>query len=152
MEISIKIQNLDKLKAAFQKAPVIATREFGRAIERTAFKIEGDAKRNAPVNKQSGGGTLRQSISSHMTGKASAVIESKAKYSAYVDQGTKPHIIRVKNAKVLANRRTGQIFGKVVRHPGTKATNYFSNSVKAGEKFINNELGQALQNVLNSIR
>ncbi len=86
MEISIKIENLDKLKAAFQKAPTIATSEFGRAIERTAFKIEGDAKRAAPVNKQSGGGTLRQSISSKMTGKASAVIQSKAKYSAYVDQ------------------------------------------------------------------
>ncbi len=152
MEISIKIQNLDKLKAAFQKAPTIATSEFGRAIERTAFKIEGDAKRAAPVNKQSGGGTLRQSISSKMTGKASAVIQSKAKYSAYVDQGTKPHIIRVKNARVLANKRTGQFFGKVVNHPGTKAQPYFSNAIKSGEKFINNELTQALQNVLNSIR
>ncbi len=152
MEISIKIQNLDKLKAAFQKAPSVATSEFGRAIERTAFKIEGDAKRAAPVNKQSGGGTLRQSISSKMTGKASAVIQSKAKYSAYVDQGTKPHIIRVKNARVLANKRTGQFFGKVVNHPGTKAQPYFSNAIKSGEKFINNELTQALQNVLNSIR
>ncbi len=152
MEISIKIQNLDKLKAAFLKAPSIATREFGTAIEKTAFKIQADAFRAAPVNKQSGGGTLRQSIKARMTGKASAVIESKAKYSAYVDQGTKPHIIRVKNARVLANKRTGQFFGKIVHHPGTKATNYFSNSVKSGEKFINNELTTALQNVLNSIR
>ncbi len=152
MELSIKIQNLDKLKAAFQKAPAIATSEFGRAIERTAFKIESEAKRNAPVNKQSGGGTLRQSISSRMTGKASAVIESKAKYSAYVDQGTRPHIIRVKNARVLANRRTGQIFGKIVHHPGTKSQPYFSTAVKAGEKFVNNELQTALQNVLNSIK
>ncbi len=151
MEVSIEIQNLDKLKAAFQKAPAIATREFGTAIEKTAFKIEGDAKRNAPVNKQSGGGTLRQSISSKMTGKASAVIQSKAKYSAYVDQGTKPHIIRVKNARVLANRRTGQIFGKVVWHPGTRAQPYFSQSVKNNESFMNNELGNALQNVLNAI-
>lgn len=152
MEISIKIENLDKLKAAFLKAPAIATAEYGRAIEKTAFKIEGDAKRAAPVNKQSGGGNLRQSISSRMTGKASAVIESKAKYSAYVDQGTRPHIIRAKNAKVLANRRTGQFFGKVVKHPGIKSQPYFSNAVKSGEKFINTELTTALQNVLNSIR
>ena len=152
MEISIKIQNLDKLKAAFLKAPAIATAEYGRAIERTAFKIEGDAKRAAPVNKGSGGGTLRQSISSKMTGKASAVIQSKAKYSAYVDQGTKPHIIRVKNARVLANRRTGQIFGKVVRHPGTRKNPYFTNALKGNESFMNNELQNAMQNVLNSIR
>ena len=152
MELSIKIQNLDKLKAAFLKAPSIAMTQYGRAIERTAYKIEGDAKRNAPVNKGTGGGNLRQLISSRMTGKASAIIESKAKYSAYVDQGTRPHIIRIRNAKVLANRRTGQIFGKVVKHPGTKKQPYFTNAVQSGEKFINTELNTALQNVLNSIR
>jgi HK97 gp10 family phage protein len=152
MDISIKIKNLAQLKAAFQKAPAIATREFGTAIEKTAFKIEGEAKRNAPVNKQSGGGNLRQSISSRMIGKASAVVQSKAKYSAYVDQGTKPHIIRVKNARVLANRRTEQFFGKIVHHPGTRKQPYFTDALKSGEKFINNELTQAIQNIFNSIR
>lgn len=152
MEISIKIQNLDGLKRAFQKSPSIATSEFGRAIEKTTFKIEGDAKRKAPINKQSGGGNLRQLITSRMTGKASAVIESKAKYSAYVDQGTRPHIISVVNKKVLANRRTGKIFGRVVKHPGTRAQPYFSNAIKGGESYLNNSLQEALQNVLNSIR
>ena len=152
MEISIKIENLDQLKRAFEKSPAIATREFGQAIEKTAFKIEGDAKRKAPVNKQSGGGNLRQSISSRMTGKASAEIVSKAKYSAYVDQGTRPHIISVVNKKVLANRRTGQIFGRMVRHPGTRAQPYFSDAVQSGESYLNNSLQAALQNVLNSIR
>lgn len=151
MEISIKIENLAKLKSAFLKAPALATREFGTAIERSAFKIEGDAKRKAPVNKESGGGNLRQSIGSRMTGAASAVVESKAKYSAYVDQGTRPHIIRVKNAKVLANRRTGQIFGRVVKHPGTRKQPYFTDAVTGNESFLNNELTNAMQNVLNSI-
>lgn len=151
MEISIKIINLDKLKAAFQKSPSIATAEYGRAIERTAFKIESDAKRAAPVNKGSGGGNLRQLISSRMSGKASAIIESKAKYSAYVDQGTRPHIIRARNAKVLANRRTSQFFGKIVNHPGTRKQPYFTNAVEGNIPFINNELKTALQNILNSI-
>ena len=152
MEISIKIQNIEKLAAAFKKAPALATAQFDKAIERTARKIEGDAKRAAPVNKGSGGGTLRQSISSRMTGKARAVVESKAKYSAYVDQGTKPHIIRVRNARVLANRRTGRFFGRVVNHPGTKANPYFSQSLKNNESFMNNELTTATQNILNSIK
>lgn len=152
MEISIKIENLDALKAAFLKAPSIAAPLYGRAIEQTAFMIESDAKRNAPVNKQSGGGNLRQLISSRMTGKASAIVESKAKYSEWVDQGTRPHIIRVKSARVLANRRTGQFFGKVVKHPGTRAQPYFTNAVQSGEKFISSELQTALQNILNSIR
>jgi len=151
MEISIKIVDINKLKAAFKKAPLIAVGEYSTAIERSAFKIEGDAKRAAPVNKGSGGGTLRQSISSRMTGRASAVIESRAKYSAYVDQGTRPHIIRVRNAKVLANRRTGQFFGKVVHHPGTKATKYFSGAIENSIPYINAQLKTAMQNILNSI-
>ena len=152
MEIAIKIENLDKLKAAFMKAPSFATSEYGKAVERTALKIEGDAKRKAPVNKQSGGGNLRQLISSRMTGKASAVIESKAKYSAFVDQGTRPHIIRVRNKKVLANRRTNQIFGRVVKHPGTRKQPYFTDAVRGNESYLNNQLKDALQTVLNSIK
>jgi hypothetical protein len=86
-----------------------------------------------------------------MTGKARAVVEAKASYSAYVDQGTRPHIINVVNRKVLANRRTGQIFGKRVRHPGTRATKFFSGAVEGNEGFFNSQMGAALQNVLNAI-
>ena len=152
MDISIRIENLDQLKATFLKVPTIAAPLFGNAVEKIAFKIEAEAKRNAPVNKGYGGGNLRQSIQARKSGKMSAVIESKAKYSAYVDQGTRPHIIRVRNKKVLANRRTGRIFGRVVKHPGTRPTKYFSNAVESGERFINIELKSALEIVLNTIK
>jgi hypothetical protein len=39
----------------------------------------------------------------------------------FIEFGTKPHIIAVKRKKVLANRATGQVFGKLVKHPGTRA-------------------------------
>ena len=152
MEIRIEIQNLKELKAAFQKAPGIATGEYARALERSARKIEADAKRNAPVNKQPGGGTLRQLISSRMEGNSRAVIEAKAKYSSFVDQGTRPHIISVVNRKVLANKRTRQIFGRIVHHPGTRAQPFFTNAVKGNEGFMNNEFKTALNNVLNQIK
>lgn len=151
MEIQIKLLNAKALAAAFKKAPEIATAEFGRAIRKTAFKIEGDAKRKAPVNKQSGGGNLRQLISSRMQGTKSAIVESKASYSSYVDQGTRPHIIRAVNSKVLANKRTGQFFGKVVHHPGTRKQPFFTDAVEGNQNFFNNEMNTALQTVLNSI-
>ncbi len=151
MDIQIKIENLEQLRAAFQRSPLIAAQEYSRALERSAFRIEADAKHNAPVNKQSGGGTLRQSISSRMEGKSTAIVEAKASYAAYVDQGTRPHIIQIRNARVLANRRTGQFFGKIVHHPGTRPTYFFTNAVKDNEPFINNEFSTALNNVLNSI-
>jgi hypothetical protein len=39
----------------------------------------------------------------------------------FVEFGTHPHIIEAKKRKVLANRATGQFFGKRVRHPGNRA-------------------------------
>jgi hypothetical protein len=41
-------------------------------------------------------------------------------YPVGLELGTRPHVIEVRDKKVLANRRTGQIFGKRVNHPGTK--------------------------------
>lgn len=41
-------------------------------------------------------------------------------YPLGLELGTRAHGIDVRNAKVLANRRTGQIFGKHVDHPGTR--------------------------------
>jgi HK97 gp10 family phage protein len=152
MEIQIKLLNAKELAAAFKKAPGLATQEYALALERTARKIEGDAKRAAPVNKQSGGGNLRQLISSRMQGSARAVVESKAKYSAYVDQGTRPHVISVVNKKVLANKRMGQVFGRRVKHPGTRANPFFTNSVKGNEGYFNDQMKNALQNVLNQIK
>src|ERR1043165_6774101 len=136
MEISIKIVDIKSLAAAFKKAPGIATGEYARALERSARKIEADAKHNAPVNKQSGGGNLRQLISSRMEGTSRAIVEARASYAAYVDQGTRPHIISVVSKKVLANRRTGQFFGRVVHHPGTRAQPFFTNAVKDNEGFM----------------
>lgn len=151
MEISIKIVDINALAAAFKKVPSIATGEYARALERSARKIEADAKHNAPVNKQSGGGNLRQSISSRMEGTSRAIVEARASYAAFVDQGTRPHIISVVNKKVLANRRTGQIFGRVVHHPGTRKQPFFTDAVKGNEGFMNNEFNTALNNILNSI-
>jgi len=39
-------------------------------------------------------------------------------YGFYLEFGTRPHEIRVKNAKVLSDGK--RIFGKVVQHPGTE--------------------------------
>ena len=150
MEIQIKLLNAKELAAAFGKAPNLAIREFGKVIGKTAFKIEGDAKRKAPVNKESGGGNLRQSISSR-TLTASAVVAATAKYAAYVDQGTRPHTINVRTSRVLANKRTGQFFGRVVHHPGTRKQPFFTDAVEGNQDFFTHEMAGALQTVLNSI-
>ncbi len=150
MTVAVKIQlkGYNKIAETFKKAPARMTRELGIAIKSVVEKLENDAKREAPVNKQSGGGNLRQSIRGRMTGAASGKIEVGVGYGVFVHEGTKPHTIRVSRRRVLANRRTGNIFGKVVKHPGTKANPFLTRAVEKNEKFINRQFALAVQRAL----
>ena len=48
-----------------------------------------------------------------------------------VNDGTKPHIIRPKNAKALAFKIGGRVvFAKVVHHPGTKAQPFLDRALR----------------------
>lgn len=51
-----------------------------------------------------------------------------APYAKFVHFGTKPHIIKAKKARALANKKSGVVFGKKVNHPGTKANAYLKNA------------------------
>lgn len=146
--IKIQIKNIDKIQRVFQQAPIRLTKELNTAIEKILLKLENSAKRNAPVNKQSGGGNLRQSIRSQMTGPARGIVEATADYAAAVHEGTRPHLIKVKTKKVLANRRSGEVFGRVVRHPGTKANPFLQNAIDQNKEFIDQQMEKAIDNTL----
>jgi hypothetical protein len=55
--------------------------------------------------------------------KLEAVVYSTSGYGGYLEIGTAPHVIRVRNASVLTDGTS--FFGKEVNHPGTKARPYF---------------------------
>jgi len=145
--ITIKVKNLDRIQMMFKKAPMKMTTALHKAINRIVLKIERDAKRNAPVNKKGGGGNLRQSIRSMMIGPARGKVEAGAGYAVFVHEGTRPHIIRIRQRKVLANKREGKIFGKVVHHPGTKANPFLQKAVDDNENFIDKEFESAVKKV-----
>jgi len=148
VQLSVKIKNLDQIQYFFRYFPVRMTKELDVAISRIILRVESDAKKLAPVNKQSGGGNLRQSIRSQMTGTASGMVEVGADYAEYVHEGTRPHTIVIKSARVLANKRTNQIFGKKVMHPGTKPNPFLQAAIDKNEEFINDQFDKAIQNVL----
>lgn len=83
----------------------------------------------------------------NLTGK----IWSNARYAIFVHEGTKPHEIRVVNARVLANKRTGQIFGTYVKHPGTKANKFLPRIIAKGQEEINTAFKNALTAILEDI-
>lgn len=58
-----------------------------------------------------------------------------------------PYIIRPVNAKVLANTKTGEIFGDLVRHPGTKANPYMERIIAAAQPDITSLFEGALETI-----
>ena len=71
----------------------------------------------------------------------------RASYAPYVEFGTGPHEIKAVNKKVLANTATGQIFGPIVHHPGTKANPFMERIVAGAQPDIETLFVQALNQV-----
>lgn len=56
---------------------------------------------------------------------------SEVEYAPYVNDGTRPHVIRPKNAKALRFVVDGQVvFARVVNHPGTRAKPFLDRAVR----------------------
>jgi hypothetical protein len=78
----------------------------------------------------------------------SGMIWSEAPYSAAVHEGSRPHIIQSKGPWPLRNKNTGQVFGRIVHHPGNKPNPYFLRAIEGASKKIEENFAKALENVL----
>ena len=78
----------------------------------------------SPVGPLHRSGFLRSSERIVRLPNGDAEIGPTASYGGYVNDGTPPHIIRSTGPWPLRNPETGQVFGPVVHHPGTKAARF----------------------------
>jgi HK97 gp10 family phage protein len=152
IQMNVTIPGLERLKEAMSRAPALTVSEISKAIQKTALTIQSNAIKEAPVNKQTGGGNLRQNIRTSLISGTRAEVVSKAPYSGYVEMGTAPHIIEAVNKRVLANKRTGQFFGKLVHHPGTRANPFMKRAIEKSQTKIVEFFKTAMQNVFNSLK
>lgn len=115
--------------------------DFKMAILKATLQLEKLAKlkvRNFTRNAKVKSGFLINNIRKLITGGGlTGEVTSGADYSQAFEEGTRPHIIRAKNKKVLAGPYRGRptgwevsaksasmgyaIYGKEVHHPGTPA-------------------------------
>lgn len=89
----------------------------------SAFAVQA-MKRHVPVSPVGPlhrSGALRSSVHAERQADGSVLIGPSLEYGKYVNEGTRPHIIRSHGPWPLRNRETGQVFGPVVHHPGTTA-------------------------------
>lgn len=122
-------------EAAFNRVFRSERGEVGRWLRRKAGMIETLAQITVGVDS----GALLRSIDTmltrHPSGDLMARVGANPReritgYALIHHEGSKPHVIRARNAKYLRfpNRRTGQgwVFAKEVFHPGTAPNPYLT--------------------------
>ena len=161
-EISLKIQNLPQLKEALNQYPQISTPILQKAIVGTQIILSKYTKKNDPVPYRTG--FLLASFR-FQTGQLYARWFPTAKYAAFVEYGTRPHVIAPKNGRVLAwqsggsagayttsasgrsyyksGSSGGMVFAAYVNHPGTQPNPYMQKIVDKATPEVNDWMRQA---------
>lgn len=102
-----------------------------RELREASRQVVNRAKVLAPVRT----GRLRSSIRAEpprfFSLRGSVTVGSDLEYAAFVNDGTRPHVIRPRRAQVLRFQIGGRtVFAKVVNHPGTKARPFLDRALR----------------------
>lgn len=102
-----------------------------RELRNAGRQVVNRAKVLAPVDT----GRLRASIEGRLnrtwTLRPQFTVGSNVEYASYVHDGTRPHIIRPRNARALRFVVGGQVvYARVVHHPGTAARPFLDRALR----------------------
>lgn len=142
--MSLTVAGIPGLRKRLHAIDKVSGRPLLRTIQLDATA---NAKRAVPVKT----GNLRRTIRPGGLTETFTIVKATAGYAAYVELGTRPHVIRPKNGKVLAwpakgsarlsgstKRGGSRIFARVVHHPGTKPQPFL---VPGAQQAIEDNLG-----------
>jgi len=146
-EFKVSIINLQQLQSALASYPAIAAPILQSAIVASqAIMAKFTNASTVPIRT----GYLSQNWGFDI-GTLTARWYPKAAYAPYVEFGTAPHEIRPINKRVLANAKTGQFFGTLVHHPGTKANPFLERIIDAAQPTVDALFVQALDKITGAI-
>ena len=136
--IKINTSEIDKFAVELVELSEKNRDNVQKAIKKSAFNIESQAKKNLASNKSVVTGHLRRSIATKMGDLEATIHTSNVKYAVIVEKGSKAHIIRPKNKKALYWKGASHPV-KQVNHPGSKAKPYLIPAFESEkDKFIEN--------------
>ena len=136
--IKINTSEIDKFAVEVIELSSKSRDNVQKAIKKSAFNIESQAKKNLASNKSVVTGHLRRSIATKMGDLEATIHTSNVKYAVIVEKGSKPHIIRPKNKKALYWKGAKRPV-KLVNHPGSRAKPFLIPAFESEkDKFIEN--------------
>ena len=136
--IKINTDEIDKFAVELVELSEKSRDNIQKAVKKSAFNIESQAKKNLAANKSVVTGHLRRSIATKMGDLEATIHTSNVKYAVIVEKGSKAHVIRPKNKKALYWKGAKRPV-KLVNHPGSKAKPYLEPAFESEkDKFIEN--------------
>ena len=136
--IKIDTNGIDKFAVELVELSEKNRDNVQKAIKKSAFNIEANAKKNLASNKSVVTGHLRRSISTKMGDLEATIHTSNVKYAVIVEKGSKAHVIRPKNKKALYWKGAKHPV-KQVNHKGSRAKPYLRPAFEDEKpKFIEN--------------
>lgn len=102
----------------------------GKQMLEVARQVQARAKVLAPVNSGRLRGSIKIKRGISLRGPKQTVY-TNVEYAPYVENGTRPHVIRPRTKKALRFRVGGQfVIVAKVNHPGTRAQPFLSRAVR----------------------
>ena len=136
--IKINTSEIDKFAVELTELSEKNRDNVQKAIKKSAFNIESQAKKNLASNKSVVTGHLRRGIATKMGDLEATIHTSNVKYAVIVEKGSKAHVIRPKNKKALYWKGATHPV-KQVNHPGSKTKPYLEPAFESEkDKFIEN--------------
>lgn len=133
MEIRVDAPGLAVLQAFSKQFPAIIEDEINRALRAAVLVAEDEIVQRTPVDT----GRLRGAIASEVRGDEARVFAQNVPYALHVEAGTRAHVIRARNRRMLKFRAGGRVvFRRQVNHPGTRGSFMFRDGAKAAEPEI----------------
>lgn len=111
--------------------PDRAIRDVQSTIIRALQRAGNEAIRNASQTTAFKGVVLKNSVRARFLSKYTIRIHTGAKHASFLEDGTRPHVIKARRAPRLSFVANGvRVFAKSVKHPGQRPTKWFSKAVE----------------------
>ena len=118
--IKVDVNDLNEFSVKILKLSQEAEENVKKVVKKSAFKIQKEAMSNLTKNKSVATGHLRRAVSTDIKSLEATVHTSNVKYAIMVEKGTKAHLIKPKNKKMLYWKGASHPV-RIVRHPGSRA-------------------------------
>ena len=118
--IKVDVNDLNEFSVKILKLSQEAEENVKKVVKNSAFKIQKEAISNLTKNKSVATGHLRRAVSTDIKSLEATVHTSNVKYAIMVEKGTKAHLIKPKNKKMLYWKGASHPV-RSVRHPGSRA-------------------------------